>query len=211
MSDARVAILLSGRGTNLPALAAACAAPWFPGEAALVVANRPGAPGLEKAEARGVPTLTIDHTPFGKGPDGRAAFEDALHEALVAARIDWICLAGFMRLFTGGFVDRWPRRILNVHPAILPAFKGLNVHERVLAAGARLAGCTVHFVNAEMDDGPIIGQAATRVRPDDDPETLAARIVRLENRLYPACLRAVVEGPDKVDPRALAFFDDAPE
>ena len=145
-----------------------------------------------------VTTLVIDHKKFGTKEqnyeDGRPEFDAALTAALEEADVDYICLAGFMRLLTNDFVSRWRGRLLNIHPSLLPAFRGLNVHERMIDAGVKIAGCTVHFVATEMDAGPIIGQAAVPVLPGDDPKTLAARILAEEHRLYPACLRLLAEG-----------------
>ena len=186
----RVGVLVSGSGSNLQALLDAAAAPGFPAEIALVISNRPGAGGLARAEAAGVPALCIDHKAF----EGRAPFEDALHAALIGHAIETVCLAGFMRVLTEGFVRRWAGRMLNIHPSLLPSFKGLHVHRQALEAGVRISGCTVHVVTPDLDDGPIIGQAAVPVLPGDTPETLAARTLRAEHRLYPAALRAFLTG-----------------
>lgn len=201
----RVAILISGRGSNMASLVAAAAAPDYPAKIALVLSNRPDAQGLERARSAGIEARVVDHAAFGKGPDGRASFESALDAALDAAGIDLVCLAGFMRLLTGPFVERRRGRLLNVHPSLLPAFKGLDTHARALAAGVRIAGCTVHFVSAEMDGGPIVGQAAVPVLQDDDEERLAARILAAEHRLYPACLRLVASGAARLDGGRVVF------
>ena len=188
----RVGVLISGRGSNLQALLDACAEPDFPAEIALVVSNKPEAPGLERAARAGVPCRTIarrDH------PD-RAACDAAMTAALEAAGVELVCLAGFMRLLSEAFVDRWRDRMINIHPSLLPLYPGLDTHARALAAGAKLHGCTVHFVRFEMDSGPIIGQAEVPVLAGDDPETLAARVLDAEHRLYPRCLRLVAEGRD---------------
>ena len=188
----RVGVLISGRGSNLQALLDACAEPDFPAEIALVVSNKPEAPGLERAAHAGVPCRTIarrDH------PD-RAACDAAMTAALEAAGVELVCLAGFMRLLSEAFVDRWRDRMINIHPSLLPLYPGLDTHARALAAGAKLHGCTVHFVRFEMDSGPIIGQAEVPVLAGDDPETLAARVLDAEHRLYPRCLRLVAEGRD---------------
>lgn len=194
MKKTRVAILISGRGSNMKALIKASGAADYPAEIALVVSNVPDAGGLAVAQASGIATMTIDHKAFGKGADGKRNFEHALTDALKRARVDLICLAGFMRLLSPAFVTEWSGRIINIHPSLLPSFKGLDVHAAMLRAGVKIAGCTVHFVSAEMDAGPIIGQAAVPVRSDDTPETLAARILEQEHRLYPACLRLVASG-----------------
>lgn len=186
----RLAVLISGRGSNLQALIDAAAAPDYPAEIALVISNRPAAAGLARAEAAGIACRVIDHTGF---PD-RAAFDAAMDAALRAAGIELVCLAGFMRLLTDAFVIAWTDRMINIHPSLLPAFKGLHTHARALAAGVRVVGCTVHFVRPEMDEGPIIVQAAVPVRPDDTADTLAARVLEAEHRCYPAAVRWIADG-----------------
>jgi phosphoribosylglycinamide formyltransferase 1 len=187
----RVAVLISGRGSNMTALIDAAKEPSYPAEIALVVSNNPDAAGLGRARAAGIVTATIDHRPFGKD---REAFEHALQRVLEAHHIDLICLAGFMRLLTATFTSAWQGRIINIHPALLPAFRGLDTHARALAAGATTHGATVHFVVPEMDAGPTIAQAAVPVLAGDTPETLAARVLRVEHEIYPAALRALAEG-----------------
>ncbi len=187
----RVAVLVSGRGTNLQALLDAVAAPDYPARIARVVSNVPGAGALARAEAAGVPVAVIDHRPFGKD---RSAFEAALTAELEACGAELVCLAGFMRLLTDGFVARWRDRLINIHPSLLPAFKGLDTHARVLAAGVRFTGCTVHYVRPAMDAGPIIAQAVVPVRPEDTAQTLAARVLVEEHRLLPAVVRWWAEG-----------------
>ena len=155
----KVAVLISGRGSNLQALIDACTAPEFPAEIALVLSNVAGVYGLERARRPASPRGVIDHRLFA----GREPFEAALHAALVESGVELVCLAGFMRLLTDGFVERWRDRLINIHPSLLPAFRGLHAHERVIAAGARFSGCTVHFVRPAMDDGPIIVQAVVPV------------------------------------------------
>jgi phosphoribosylglycinamide formyltransferase-1 len=191
MSRTRVAVLISGRGSNMAALIEAAKSADYPAEIVLVVSNVPEAGGLATASAAGIATVTVDHRTFGKD---RAAFERALQDVLVAHRIDLVCLAGFMRLLTPWFVGRWPQRMLNIHPALLPAFKGLDTHARALAAGVKLHGATVHFVVPEMDSGPIVAQGAVPVQDDDTEATLAARVLAVEHRLYPLALRLVAEG-----------------
>lgn len=186
----RVAVLISGRGSNLAALLSACGQPDFPAGIVLVVSNRPGAGGLAHAAAAGVPTAVVDHKAFGSKP----AFEAALEAELRRAAIELVCLAGFMRLLSPGFVDAWRDRLINIHPSLLPAFPGLGTHERALAAGVRIHGATVHYVRAETDSGPIIAQAAIAVRADDTPETLSDRVLTVEHRLYPHALRLVASG-----------------
>jgi phosphoribosylglycinamide formyltransferase-1 len=194
MARLKVGVLISGRGSNLQALLDAAAASDFPAEIALVISNVPGATGLDRARAAGVAVATLDHKTFGKGVDGKTAFEHALQSALEGAGVELVCLAGFMRLLSPAFVARWRGRLINIHPSLLPAFKGLDVHAAMLRAGVKIAGCTVHYVIAEMDAGPIIGQAAVPVSPDDTPETLAARILAEEHRLYPECVRRIALG-----------------
>ncbi len=182
----RVAVLISGRGSNMASLLEAAADPAYPAEIALVLSNRPEAPGLARAAAAGVEALAIDHRPFGRD---RAAHEAAIDDALRARRIGLVCLAGYMRLLTPLLVGRWAGRMLNIHPSLLPAFPGLDTHARALAAGVKLHGCTVHRVTDIMDDGPILAQAAVPVLPGDDEAALAARVLAQEHLLYPRALR----------------------
>jgi phosphoribosylglycinamide formyltransferase-1 len=187
----RVAVLISGRGSNLAALLEAVRAEDYPAEIALVISNRPNALGLDRASAAGVATLVVDHTRFGKD---RAGFETALQKELEARAIDLVCLAGFMRLLTETLVERWRGRMINIHPALLPSFRGLDTHARALAAGVKLHGATVHFVVPEMDGGEIIAQGAIPVRDDDTEDTLAARVLAVEHRIYPNALRLLAQG-----------------
>jgi phosphoribosylglycinamide formyltransferase-1 len=189
----KVAVLISGRGSNLEALAAACRA-GVPAEIALVLSNQADAAGLGHAARAGIASRAIPHRDFSS----RAAFEAALGDALDAAGVGLVCLAGFMRVLTPAFVRRWQDRLVNIHPSLLPAFPGLDTHARALAAGARFAGCTVHFVRAEIDAGPIILQRAVPVLPGDDPERLAARVLAAEHQAYPAALRLIAEGRVRV-------------
>ncbi len=186
----RVGVLISGRGSNLQALLDACADPAFPAEIVLVVSNKADAPGLERAARAGVPAQTIARRDY---PD-RAACDAAMTAALEAAGIELVCLAGFMRILSEAFVEHWRDRMINIHPALLPLFPGLDTHARALEAGVKLHGCTVHLVRFEIDSGPILGQAAVPVLSGDDAETLAARVLEAEHRLYPHCLRLVAEG-----------------
>ena len=191
----RVAVLISGRGSNMVALIEAATNAAYPAEIALVLSNRPDAGGLDHARAAGIATEVVDHTAFGKD---RAAFEQAMQHVLERARIDIVCLAGFMRLLTPWFVTRWDGRMLNIHPALLPAFKGLDTHGRALAAGVRVHGATVHFVVAEMDSGPIIVQGAVAVRDDDTVDALAARVLAIEHRIYPQALALLAAGRTRI-------------
>ena len=191
MTKKRVAVLISGRGSNMVALIDAAKAKDYPAEIVLVVSNLPDAAGLDRARQDGITTAVVDHLGFGKD---REAFERALDEELQAHRIDLVCLAGFMRLLTPWFVTRWSGRMLNIHPALLPQFKGLHAHRRAIEAGAERHGATVHFVVPEMDSGPIILQDSVPVLKDDTEETLAARVLAIEHRIYPQALRLVAEG-----------------
>ena len=186
----RVAILISGGGSNMVSLVDDMRGD-HPARAVLVLANRADAGGLEKAQARGVPTAVVDHRPFGSD---RAAFEAALNTVLDQARPDILCLAGFMRVLTEGFVTRWQGKMLNIHPSLLPKYKGLHTHRRAIDAGDREAGCSVHEVTAELDGGQVLGQARVPVLPNDTPETLAARVLTQEHDLYPRILRRVASG-----------------
>src|SRR5882757_898751 len=191
MTRKRVAILISGRGSNMAALIEAAKDPTYPAEIALVVSNRPDAGGLALARAAGVATAVLDHKPFGKD---RAAFDAALQAILDQHRIELICLGGFMRLFTAEFTRAWYGRMLNIHPSLLPAFPGLDPHGQALRAGAKISGATVHFVIPETDAGPIIAQESVVVEPGDTAETLAARVLAVEHRIYPLALKQVAEG-----------------
>jgi phosphoribosylglycinamide formyltransferase-1 len=190
MTRQRVAILISGRGSNMAALIEAAKAPDYPAEIVLVLSNIADAGGLERARESGVVTEVIEHKPFGKD---REAFDRAMQAVLLAHRVDIVCLAGFMRLLTPWFVAQWGGRMINIHPSLLPAFKGLNTHERALAEGATRHGATVHFVTPELDDGPIIAQESVPVLLGDTPEALAARVLEVEHRIYPAALRRIAE------------------
>ncbi len=208
MTPGRVAILASGRGSNMAALLQAAAEPGFPATIALVLSNQPDAPALDRARAAGLPALAVDHRAFGRD---REAHERALHALLTEYRIEWVCLAGYMRLLTPWLVERWAGRMLNIHPSLLPAFPGLHTHERALAAGCRLHGCTVHLVTPVMDEGPILAQAAVPVLPGDTADTLAARVLAQEHRLYPAALAAAVRGkPGMAADAAAALLNPLP-
>lgn len=186
----RTAILISGRGSNMDALIETARAPDFPAEIALVVSNRPDAPGLARAKAAGIAAAAVDHKIYA----GREEFERSLQIVLETHQIEFLCLAGFMRLLTPWFVGQWRARMLNIHPALLPAYRGLHTHERALADGVKIHGCTVHFVVPEMDEGPIVAQSAIAVLDSDTPESLAARVLEQEHQLYPRALRLVASG-----------------
>ncbi len=197
----RVGVLISGRGSNLVALIEAMRDPTYPAEIVVVISNRPDAQGLKRAAEAGIPTCTLDHRSY----PSREAFESDLTKALEAADVEIVCNAGFMRLLTDVFVERWRDRQLNIHPSLLPAFKGLDTHERALAAGVRIAGCTVHIVRTEMDTGPIIAQAAVSVLADDTPATLAARILDAEHRIYPLALSLLASGQVRIEGEHAVF------
>jgi len=206
MSRKRVAVLISGRGSNMAALVDAAKDKNYPAEIALVLSNRADAGGLLVAQAADITTAVVEHTQFGKD---RAAFEQALQATLEKHHIEIVCLAGFMRLLTADFVGRWQGRMLNIHPALLPAFKGLDTHKRALEADAKVHGATVHFVVPEMDSGPIIAQGAVNVQPGDTEDALAVRVLKVEHRIYPLALQYVAEGRVRVaDGRCLV--DGAP-
>ena len=196
----RTAILISGRGSNMASLLQAMAADEYPAAAALVLSNRPDATGLDHARAAGVEALCVDHRTYGRD---REAHERAVHAELEARGIEVVCLAGYMRLLTPWLVRAWHGRMLNIHPSLLPAFPGLHTHARALAAGVKLHGCTVHRVTEEMDSGPILAQAAVPVLPGDTEDTLAARVLVQEHRLYPLALRLAALGREgRGDPDA---------
>jgi phosphoribosylglycinamide formyltransferase-1 len=190
-SRKRAAVMVSGRGANMTALIAAAKRADYPAEIALVLSNRPDAAALGRARDAGVTTVVVDHTIYGKD---REAFEQAVQAVLENHHIELVCLAGFMRLFTPWLVTRWTGRMLNIHPALLPAFRGLHTHERALAEGVKIHGATVHFVVPEVDSGPIIAQAAVPVLDDDTAQTLAGRVLAVELRLYPLALALVAGG-----------------
>jgi phosphoribosylglycinamide formyltransferase 1 len=202
----RVAILISGRGSNMAALIDAAKSADFPAEIVAVISNRADAPGLEKAEASGIATVVIESKPFGKD---RAGFEAVLQRALDEKKVDLICLGGFMRLFTAEFVQRWYGRMLNIHPSLLPSFPGLDPHGQALQAGVKISGATVHFVIPETDAGPIIMQGAVMVADGDTPETLSQRILGIEHRIYPEALRLLASGKLRLEGDICKFADSA--
>ncbi|MBI1774818.1 MAG: phosphoribosylglycinamide formyltransferase [Proteobacteria bacterium] len=195
MGRLKVAVLISGSGSNLQALIDACAGPKAPAEIVLVISNRPEAGGLARADEAGIPSLVVPHRNYSD----RASFDAEINRRLQDAGTELVCLAGFMRLFTAAFVELWRDRMINIHPALLPAFKGLHVHERVLESGCRFTGCTVHVVRHEMDAGPIVVQAVVPVRGDDTPESLSARVLAEEHRIYPLALRMFAEGRVRIE------------
>lgn len=195
MTKKRVGVLISGRGSNLQALIEACRDPAYPAKIVIVISNVPSAQGLLRAEADFILGMTINHKDYAS----REAFDEALDDALKEAGVEILCNAGFLRLHTEGFVRKWWNRHLNIHPSLLPAFKGLHVHERVLDEGVKITGCTVHFVRPEMDTGPIVAQAAVPVLQGDSPDDLAARVLQAEHRLYPLALRLVASGEIRLE------------
>lgn len=195
MTRTRVGVMISGRGSNLQALLDAAARPGYPAEIALVLSNKPGVQGLARAEAAGVATAVVPHRDYAD----RESFEQAVTARLEAAGCALVAQAGFMRVVTPWFVERWRDRLINIHPSLLPAFPGLRTHERALEAGVRLHGCTVHFVRDEVDQGPIVGQAAVPVLPGDTPDALAERVLAAEHRLYPRCLALVAAGRTRIE------------
>jgi phosphoribosylglycinamide formyltransferase-1 len=194
VSRARTAVLISGRGSNLQALIDAAADPKFPAGIVLVISNVEDVYGLERARQAGIATAVISH----KGLS-REAFDAKIDAALEAAGVQFVCLAGFMRILSDGFARKWQGRILNIHPSLLPSFKGVHVHEQALAAGVKFSGCTVHFVVPELDSGPIVEQAVVPVLPGDTPDSLAARVLEQEHKIYPHALRLVAEGKVKLE------------
>ena len=194
MARLKTGVLISGRGSNLQALIDACAAQEFPAEIVLVISNRADAQGLERAARAKIPTRVLAHRDFAN----RDAFDAALDAALKEARIELVCLAGFMRILGARFIDAWHDRMINIHPSLLPEFPGLDTHARALAAGVKRHGCTVHFVRNEIDNGPIVVQGSVPVQPGDDAGKLAARVLAIEHRAYPLALRLIAEGRVRV-------------
>lgn len=198
----RVGILISGRGSNMGALIAAARQPDCPFEVALVFSNDIDAPGLKTAADAGIATAALDH----RGQGGRIAFDVKVDAILREAGCELVALAGYMRLLSDDFVAAWQGRMVNVHPSLLPSFKGLDTHARAIAAGCKLHGCTVHLVTPDLDDGPIIAQAAVPVLDEDTPETLAARVLAEEHRIYPQALAALASGRLRIEGRRVLGF-----
>lgn len=199
-----IAVLISGRGSNLAALIKAAEEPRFPGKIVLVISNRPDAPGLRHAEKAGIETVTIHHKDY----TSRDAFDAAMTQALEARNVALVCLAGFMRLLGSAFVTHWQGRLLNIHPSLLPSFRGMHSHQQALEAGVKIHGCTVHFVSPEVDDGPIIAQIAVPVFAEDTEETLAERVLIEEHRLYPLAVRLVLCGATRIEGRIVHIVED---
>ncbi|HER27047.1 MAG TPA: phosphoribosylglycinamide formyltransferase [Rhodospirillales bacterium] len=201
MAKLKLAVLISGRGSNLQSLIEACEGPDYRAEIVHVISNIPAVMGLDRAEQAGLPTTVVDHTKFAD----RESFETALGQVLQQAGTELICLAGFMRLLTGRFVIRWHDKLINIHPSLLPAFKGLDVHQRAIDAGVKFSGCTVHYVRPDMDSGPIIAQAAVPVLQNDDAQALAARIVEQEHVIYPLAVKLIAEGNIRIKNERVLF------
>ena len=204
MARKQVGILISGRGSNMAALIEAARAETCTYEIACVISNRPDAAGLQTARQAGITTVALDHKTLGT----RDALDTAMHDALLANRVDMVVCAGFMRIMTGGFIAKWEGRIINIHPSLLPLFKGVDTHEQALQAGVRVHGCSVHFVSAELDAGAIIAQGVIKVMPGDDADALAARVLPVEHRLYPSVLNALAEGRIRLENGRAVFSDD---
>lgn len=199
----KIGVLISGRGSNLQSLIDAAGQPGYPAQIALVISNVPDVEGLRRAERAGIATRTVNHKSFAS----KADFEDALHAELAAAGVELVCLAGFMRLLTEGFTSRWHDKLINIHPSLLPAFKGLDTHQRALDAGVRFGGCTVHFVRPAMDDGPIIVQAAVPILAGDDERSLTQRVLAEEHRIYPLAVKLIAEGRARVEGARVVIAD----
>ncbi len=199
----RVGILISGRGSNMASLMDAARADNCAYEIACVISNRPDAAGLETARKSGITAVALDHKTLGS----REALESAMHEALIASQAELVACAGFMRIMTGDFIAKWDGRMINIHPSLLPLFKGVNTHERALQAGVRVHGCSVHFVSAELDAGAIIAQGVVKVMPGDDADTLAARVLAVEHRIYPAVLNALAGDRIRLEDGRTVFSD----
>lgn len=203
MRQLKLGVMISGSGTNLQALIDACIQSDYPAQISVVISNRPNAKGLERAAKAGIDAVCIDHTSY----DDRASFEDAIHDCLKGHEVELVCLAGFMRILNAKFVNRWKDRMINVHPSLLPSYKGLHTHARAIEDGARFGGCTIHFVRPEMDDGPIIMQAAVPISEIETEDSLAAKILHYEHKMYPAAVRLIAEGKVRVSARKCVFKD----
>lgn len=203
MRKLKLGVMISGSGTNLQALIDACAESNFPAEVSVVISNRPSALGLERAKKTGIDAVCVDHTAF----ENRADFETALHACLKDHDVELVCLAGFMRILNADFVNRWKDRMINIHPSLLPSYKGLHTHARAIEDGVRFGGCTIHFVRPEMDDGPIIMQAAVPISDGETEDSLAEKILQYEHQMYPAAVRLIAEGKVRVSARKCVFKD----
>ncbi len=203
MRKLKLGVMISGSGSNLQVLIDACSQKGYPAQITVVISNRPDAKGLERAKNAGIEAICIDHTAY----DDRASFEDAIHNCLNEYCVELVCLAGFMRILNADFVNRWKDRMINIHPSLLPSYKGLHTHARAIEDGVRFGGCTIHFVRPEMDDGPIIMQAAVPISETETEDSLAAKILRYEHEMYPAAVRLIAEGKVRVSARKCVFKD----
>jgi phosphoribosylglycinamide formyltransferase-1 len=201
MRKLKLGVMISGSGTNLQALIDACKSDDYPAEIAVVISNKLAAKGLDRAKAAGITAIGISHKDF----ETRDAFEDAIHTKLKDHEVELVCLAGFMRILNMEFVSKWKDRMINIHPSLLPSYKGLHTHARAIEDGARFGGCTVHFVRPEMDDGPIILQAAVPIHPEDTEESLIQKVLTYEHQLYPAAVKIIAEGKVRVSGRKCVF------
>lgn len=200
----RLGVMISGSGTNLQALIDACAQADYPAKISVVISNRPDAKGLDRARDAGLKAVCIDH----KGYDDRAVFEDAVHKCLTDHKVQLVCLAGFMRLLGADFVGRWKDRMINIHPSLLPSYKGLHTHARALEDGVKFAGCTIHYVRPEMDNGPIIMQTAIPIATDETEASLIAKTLTYEHRMYPAAVKLIAEGKVRVSGNKVVVKED---
>jgi len=203
MANLRLAVMISGSGTNLQALIDACRHPEYPAEIHVVISNRPDAMGLKRAQKAGIDAVVIDHTKF----EDRETFEEAIHTCLKDHRTQLVCLAGFMRILNADFVNRWRDRMINIHPSLLPSYKGLHTHARAIEDGVRFAGCTIHYVRPEMDNGPILMQTAVPISADETEESLAAKILPLEHQMYPAAVRMIADGKARISGGKVVYSD----
>lgn len=203
MAKLRLGVMISGSGTNLQALIDACQTTDYPAEISVVISNRPNAKGLDRAKKAGIEAVAIDHKLY----DDRADFETAIHECLQEHRVQLVCLAGFMRILNPEFVNRWKDRMINIHPSLLPSYKGLHTHARAIEDGVRFGGCTIHYVRPEMDNGPIIMQTAVPIAADETEESLAAKTLAYEHQMYPAAVRMIAEGKARVSGNRVVFKD----
>lgn len=203
MSKLRLAVMISGSGTNLQALIDSCQQENYPAQIEVVISNRPDAKGLHRARNAGLKAICIDHKDY----DSREAFEDAVHECLTEHKTQLVCLAGFMRILNAEFVNRWKDRMINIHPSLLPSYKGLHTHARAIEDGVRFGGCTIHYVRPEMDNGPIIMQTAVPIATDETEESLAGKVLTYEHKMYPAAVRMIAEGKVRVSGHKVVFTD----
>ena len=201
MAKLKLGVMISGSGTNLQAIIDACAEADYPAEIKVVISNRPEAKGLDRAEKAGIKAVCIDHKEY----ETRESFEDAVHASLKEHKVELVCLAGFMRILNAEFVNRWRDKMINIHPSLLPSYKGLHTHARAIEDGVRFGGCTIHYVRPEMDNGPILMQAAIPIDQSETPESLAAKTLTYEHKMYPAAIRMIAEGKARVSGNNVAF------